>query len=317
MNFEFIPINRLKTLPPIVRGNNFMDENPNIMSTEDFEKLVGNIKKYGVDAIDPIRATKIGHDYYIVDGYHRYKACKMAGLSEVPVIVVETDGMEGAYTMIVRHNTIRGDYDVVRFARLVKALHDKFGMSLLDMLNEMNLSLKKFNKLRKIAEIDDDILNMVEGMGVSMRTMEKIADVLASARGDPVLYKVAKEKITTIIREGLNEGKISYAALEKLEKRIVADESREPPTPTIDLSRVNMMPSTKIEPVEETIGSGENYVHGGEVDFEIFMHEEEAEKPGRKEITYDVECNICDQVIARVRHIEGDGEIKHDIEIIS
>ena len=56
---------------------------------EALEELAESIKKYGV--IQPIVVTKQEDYYEIIAGERRWRASKLAGLTEIPVIIREND----------------------------------------------------------------------------------------------------------------------------------------------------------------------------------------------------------------------------------
>ena len=57
--------------------------------TESLEELAESIKRYGV--IQPIVVTKKEKYYEIIAGERRWRASKLAGLTEIPAIIREND----------------------------------------------------------------------------------------------------------------------------------------------------------------------------------------------------------------------------------
>jgi len=325
MKFEIVPIDSIKPMPALRGSESFIYENPNIMDPESFRMLVNNIRRFGIDAVDPIRVLKYDSTYYIIDGNHRYLACKDAGLNEVPVVVLDIS-IDDAYLMMVRHNIIKGNYDVVRFARMVKALHKKFGLSILRMLDDMNLTLEKFKKLRRIADVDDEILDMLEGRGASIRLLTKIADILSEARSDPVIYRMAKSELISVLQDFIATGTINYLALEAISKKVEAKQRGHPPQ--IDITRIDYQPPRKgiktldLNDVEESpiIGMEETAEVGfepsteAEAEVEVEVEPEvEGGEVESKSITYEVRCLVCDEVIAKVTHKYHSGEVSHEV----
>ena len=56
---------------------------------EKLQELAGSIKEYGV--LEPIVVTPRGERYLIIAGERRFRASTLAGLSEMPVRVIEAD----------------------------------------------------------------------------------------------------------------------------------------------------------------------------------------------------------------------------------
>ena len=106
---ELVPISE-------IRPNKY---NPNKMSAHNYETLVNNIKKTGT-LEQPILVTM---DYEIIDGEHRWKASKDAGLTEIHAVISESLDEE-AKLKTIAFNQIRGEYDVDDFTKLLEDLSE-------------------------------------------------------------------------------------------------------------------------------------------------------------------------------------------------
>jgi len=93
--------------------------NPNVMTKRVFNVLVENIKEEG-EMLQPILVTQ---DYVIIDGEHRWRASKEAGIEVIPIMVTET-GEEEAKLKTIAFNKIRGEYDVDDYTELLKDLSE-------------------------------------------------------------------------------------------------------------------------------------------------------------------------------------------------
>lgn len=115
------------------------DENPNVMEPEQYELLVRAITKAGF--LQPIlvreplpgelpadqeAAARLGSGrwYRIVDGYHRARAAREAGLMEVPCVVISVSEAEASILQIGM-NRMRGELDLASVAKIVGALHEE------------------------------------------------------------------------------------------------------------------------------------------------------------------------------------------------
>ena len=79
--------------------------NPNVMSEDNFEALKKNIQKFGF--IIPIITNE---DYVIADGYHRWKAARELGMSEVLVIKLPLKDVDRRMLRQIL-NKLRGEHD--------------------------------------------------------------------------------------------------------------------------------------------------------------------------------------------------------------
>jgi hypothetical protein len=83
--------------------------NPRIIKDDKFEKLVKSIKDFP-EMLD-IRPIVVNADMIILGGNMRYKACKEAGLKEVPIIVADNLTEEQQREFLIKDNTSGGEWD--------------------------------------------------------------------------------------------------------------------------------------------------------------------------------------------------------------
>lgn len=91
------------------------------------EELSESIAQHGV--LQPITVRRLDSGYYqIVAGERRWRAARMAGLSEVPVRIVEADDRTAQELALVE-NLQREDLNPMEEARGYRALMDDFGLT--------------------------------------------------------------------------------------------------------------------------------------------------------------------------------------------
>lgn len=100
-----LPISKVKPNPDQPRQN--FDE-------EALEQLADSIRQHGV--LQPILVRKVGREYQIIAGERRYQASKLAGLTEVPVLVREVDD-DAVFSLALIENLQRSDLDPIEEAR--------------------------------------------------------------------------------------------------------------------------------------------------------------------------------------------------------
>lgn len=82
--------------------------NPRIIKDDKFKKLVQSIKDF--PEMLNIRPIVVNQDMIILGGNMRYKACKEAGLKEIPVIVTDlTEAQQREF--LIKDNTSGGEWD--------------------------------------------------------------------------------------------------------------------------------------------------------------------------------------------------------------
>jgi ParB-like chromosome segregation protein Spo0J len=83
--------------------------NPRLIKDDKFKKLVQSIKDFP-EMLD-IRPIVVNSDMVILGGNMRFKACKEAGLKEVPIIVADNLTEEQQREFLIKDNTSGGEWD--------------------------------------------------------------------------------------------------------------------------------------------------------------------------------------------------------------
>ena len=94
---------------------------------EGLESLADSIRENGL--ISPIAVRRLSNgSYQIIAGERRWRACRMAGLSEVPVVVLEAD--EGrVLELALIENLQRRDLSPIEEGEAFRALMEDFGLT--------------------------------------------------------------------------------------------------------------------------------------------------------------------------------------------
>lgn len=95
--------------------------------TEALAQLAESISAHGV--LQPILVRAVGDDrYQIIAGERRFRASKMAGLSEVPVIILDTTEEETAQIALIE-NIQREDLNPIEEAAAYRSLAEEFHLT--------------------------------------------------------------------------------------------------------------------------------------------------------------------------------------------
>lgn len=108
--------------------------NPNEMDENHYLKLVQNIKRKGFRK--PIEVRKNGERYTIVDGAHRFRACKELGYTEVECIVDDIDITEAMVDTL--NANIHGTHNPYKEALMFKQIHDRYTLQDIEKLTVFN-----------------------------------------------------------------------------------------------------------------------------------------------------------------------------------
>jgi DNA modification methylase len=97
--FEVLPLNQIKANP----------NNPRLVKDDKFKKLVKSIQDF--PQMLNIRPIVVNEDMVVLGGNMRLKACKEAGLKEVPVIKASSLTEEQQREFIIKDNVGYGEWD--------------------------------------------------------------------------------------------------------------------------------------------------------------------------------------------------------------
>ena len=97
-----------------------------IFREEALQDLADSIRQHGI--LQPLSVRRIGAGYELIAGERRLRAAQLAGLTEIPCIVMTMDDKESGVAAMVE-NLQRQDLDFVEEARGIASLMEKWGIS--------------------------------------------------------------------------------------------------------------------------------------------------------------------------------------------
>ena len=189
--------------------------------TEELEALSDSIVKYGV--ISPITVRRVGERYVIIDGERRWRAARMAGLSEIPVIIISADDKKAAEIALVE-NIQRSDLNPVEEAQAYAALIDQYGLTQEEVAEQIGKSRSSVTNSLRLLDLPDAVLSMLAAGKLSSGH----AKVLLGIK-DGEKLKAAAEKVA--------EGELSVRETEKLVKQLLAGPKPEKELHPIDYTK--------------------------------------------------------------------------------
>lgn len=93
---------------------------------EALEELAESIRRHGI--LQPLSVRRVGVGYELIAGERRLRAGQMAGLSEIPCIIMNMDEKESGAAALVE-NLQRQDLDFIEEARGISNLMAQFSLS--------------------------------------------------------------------------------------------------------------------------------------------------------------------------------------------
>lgn len=133
---------------------------------ESLEELSGSIKSYGI--LNPLTVRLRCGKYELVAGERRLRAAKLAGLEEVPCILIDVN-IEDASLIALVENLQRRDLDFIEEALGISQLIRMFGMSQEEAARRIGKSQSAVaNKLR-LLKLPSDVLESLRQNGLTER----------------------------------------------------------------------------------------------------------------------------------------------------
>ncbi len=132
---------------------------------EALAELADSIRLHGI--IQPLTVRKLPSGYYqIIAGERRWRAARMAGLTEVPVVVIEADDRE-AMELALIENLQRADLDPIEEAMGYRQLMDEYGMTQSAAAERVGRSRPAVANALRLLALPDEIVTMVQEGGIS------------------------------------------------------------------------------------------------------------------------------------------------------
>ena len=125
----------------------------------ELETLAESINEYGM--IQPITVRMIDGMYQIITGERRWRAARMAGLSEVPVIVITADDKKAAELALVE-NIQRSDLNPIEEAMGFAALIEEYGLTQEEAAKRIGKSRSAVTNALRLLNLPESVRKMVE-----------------------------------------------------------------------------------------------------------------------------------------------------------
>lgn len=182
--------------------------NPNIMTDEQFQSVVSDIKENGFVG-QPIIITK---DNVIIDGEHRWRAAKFLNYEKVPVVRFNPKDEDHQKMLTIGWNAKRGEFNPLKLAKLIQDLNQKYtleelsaklGFSASDLKDKLALNQitpEFIEQLKKEAEDREKEVPRVTNFAVNEGQEKVINEALELSVG-----KSKGEKLAYICSAYLND----------------------------------------------------------------------------------------------------------------
>ncbi len=175
---------------------------------EKLNELAESIRTYGM--ISPIVVKKRGALYEIVAGERRWRAARIAGLKEIPVVIKEVDEKTSRELSIIE-NIQRDDLNAVEEARAYQSLIEEYGLTQEEVAARVAKNRSTITNSLRLLKLEPEILTLLQDGKITQGHARALLAV-----EDPELRKKIAEKCT---KENLSVREIeTLVKLDKLSK---------------------------------------------------------------------------------------------------
>lgn len=129
------------------------------------EELAESIKENGL--LQPILVREYGEGrYQIIAGERRFRASKIAGLEEIPAIILDRDDKKAAEIALIE-NIQREDLNPIEEAMAFKALAEEYGLTQEELAQRVGKSRSAIANSTRLLDLPDEVLEMVANGDIS------------------------------------------------------------------------------------------------------------------------------------------------------
>lgn len=176
---------------------------------EALQELANSIKSHGI--IQPLIVQKNNDYYQIIAGERRWRAARLAGLTEIPVIIKDYSPMEAIEVALIE-NLQREDLNPIEEAIAFQKLIDDYGLKQEEAAEKVSKSRAAVTNSLRLLKLDDRVKQMI------------IDEMISSGHGRALLSIADKDlQYTTAMK--VFDSKLSVRETERLVKNMLSDTS--------------------------------------------------------------------------------------------
>ena len=216
------------------------DQPRKIFEREALETLAESIGTYGVLQPIIVRENAALKGFYeIIAGERRWRAAKMAGLSEIPVVILDSDDLKAAQVSIIE-NVQRENLNPVEEALAYRTLMDKFDLTQDQVATQVGKSRSNVANMMRLLDLPEPVLDMLR-------------EGLLTAGHARALLGLEREEDMLSLAERIVQSEMTVRDVEKLVKRLNAAPDEEPAAETAEETAESKLRRVHIRELEHRI----------------------------------------------------------------
>lgn len=199
-----------------------MDQPRQNFSDEQLQELAASISQYGV--LQPLLVQKKGDSYEIVAGERRWRAAKIAGLKEVPVVIREYSPQQAMEIALIE-NVQREDLNPIEEALAYQKLMQEF-------------QLKQEEIAERVSKNRTTITNSMRLLNLMPEVQQMLVEGRISSGHARALLTVENTDIQLQLAKKIEQEKLSVREVERLVKLLgkeKKEKKKKPEDETLEL----------------------------------------------------------------------------------
>ena len=205
---------------PISQIETYADQPRKHFDEDALSDLADSIREHGI--LQPLTVRKLSSGYYqIIAGERRWRAARLAGLTQVPAIVIEADDRKMTELALIE-NLQREDLNPIEEAEGYKRLMDSYKMTQEEAAARVGKSRSAVANSLRLLGLCAEVRKLLEGGKLSSGHARALLPLKADAQ---------KKAASAVIEHGL-----SVRQTEALVKKLSAQKKDKPLSPEAALS---------------------------------------------------------------------------------
>lgn len=160
---------------------------------ESLQELADSIKQYGI--LQPLIVQKKGSHYEIIAGERRWRAAKLAGITDVPVLIREYDKQQTMEIALIE-NVQRADLNPIEEAQAFQQLIQEFHLTQEEIANRVSKNRATITNSMRLLKLDSRVQDMLAEGKISSGHARALLGLEDRERQYQVAVKIVEEKLS-------------------------------------------------------------------------------------------------------------------------
>ena len=226
---------------------------------ESLQELADSIRQYGI--LQPLIVQKKGNHYESIAGERRWRAAKLAGITDVPVLIREYDKQQTMEIALIE-NVQRADLNPIEEAQAFQQLIQEFHLTQEEIANRVSKNRATITNSMRLLKLD-------------VRVQDMLADGKISSGHARALLGLEEGERQYQVAVKINEEKLSVRDVEKLVKMMNRPPKEKKPEKGPDIDLIYRQVEDKLKSIMGTkVVINQKDKNKGRIEIEYYSQEE-------------------------------------------